>query len=136
MSKTGWLLAAGVIGAGVVGAALYAGHKRSQPFTYVPARRGASLLGKTARTGKMPPLVGETRAGGMKVSHYRTEGEMSINDRVRLIQEHVWKGIQDPRMRKIAIEATRSCPERDGACEAKALYKAIKRRVRSASFCR
>lgn len=122
MSKTSWLIAAGVLGAGVVGAALYAGYRKSAP---------ASLaLGKAARTGRLPPLIDETRAGGMKVSHYRTEGDMSINDRVRLIQENVWKGVKDPRMRKLALEVTRDCPERDGLCEAKAVYKAIKRRVR------
>ncbi len=130
MSKTGWLLAAAGLGAGIVGVALYAGHK--QGLTARPLYSGYAKgpLGKPGRTGKMPPLISETRAGGMKLKHYRTEGDLPINDRVRLIQENVWAGIKDPRMRKIALEATRSCPERDGLCEAKAVYKAIKKRVR------
>jgi transglutaminase-like putative cysteine protease len=77
----------------------------------------------------MPPKLQTTKAGGMAVTHYRAVG-MPIEQRVRLIQEMVWKSVQDPRMRKLALEITRKCPERDGKCEARAIYNAVKKRVR------
>lgn len=55
---------------------------------------------------------------------------MSLEQRLGVIQKMVWEGINDPRMRKIALDITRSCPERDGMCEARAIYDAVKQRVR------
>ena len=65
----------------------------------------------------------------MTLKHFRSR-RMSIEDRIKLIQDLIWKGVQDPRNRKLALEITRQCPERDGECEAQAIYRAIKRRVR------
>ena len=75
------------------------------------------------------PLVGKTEAGGMRVEHRRS-AEMPIEERVASIQDLVWKGVQDPRMRKLALQVTKHCPERDGLCEAKSIYAYIKDHVR------
>ena len=48
--------------------------------------------------------------------------EVSIEDRVYLIQKMVAAGVRDPRMRQLALEITQRCPARDGECEAKAIF--------------
>lgn len=75
------------------------------------------------------PMVGRSEAGGMKVEHRRS-AEMPIEERVASIQDLVWKGVQDPRMRKLALQVTKHCPERDGLCEARAVYAYVKKHVR------
>lgn len=130
MSKASWILALSGVGVAVLGVAAYAEHQKQSKANLGRIRRSPSLLGRTAKLGKRPRMVGETKAGGMKLQHFRTEGDMSIEDRVRLIQDNVWKSIQDPRMRKIALDITKKCPERDGECEAREIYKAVKKRVR------
>lgn len=85
--------------------------------------RGMLGLGKPAKA------VNHTRVAGMKLTHFR-DSEMPIQQRVGIIQDLVWKSIQDPRMRKIALKVTRHCPARDGECEARAIYKFVKKNVR------
>jgi hypothetical protein len=78
------------------------------------------------------------RAGNMTLAHYR-DGTMSINKRVGLIQDLVWKGVKQPQLRELALAITgngdrsvtvgkrtfrvrgASCPARDGKCEAAAV---------------
>jgi len=82
--------------------------------------------------GKTPqaPIVGQTKSGGMTMTHRRSVGDMPIEERVASIQDLVWKGVQDPQMRKLALQITKHCPERDGLCEAKAIYDYTKQHVR------
>jgi transglutaminase-like putative cysteine protease len=75
------------------------------------------------------PLVGSTESGGMRTEHRRS-ALMPIEERVASIQDLVYKGVQDPQMRKLALGITQHCPERDGTCEAKAVYDYVKGRVR------
>jgi transglutaminase-like putative cysteine protease len=75
------------------------------------------------------PMVGSSEAGGMRIEHRRSAA-MPIEERVASIQDLVWKGVQDPRMRKLALGITKHCPERDGMCESKAIYDYVKQRVR------
>lgn len=75
------------------------------------------------------PVVGRSEGGGMKIEHRRS-AEMPIEERVASIQDLVWKGVQDPQMRKLALQITKHCPERDGLCEAKAVYAFVKKHVR------
>lgn len=75
------------------------------------------------------PVVGQFEAGGMKMVHRRSD-DMPIEERVASIQDLVWKGVQDPRMRKLALQITKHCPERDGMCEARAVYDYVKDHVR------
>lgn len=67
--------------------------------------------------------------GGMTLTHYRDK-RMPINERLRILQDLAWKSVQDPRNRKLALGMTNTCPERDGECEARAIYGAIKDHVR------
>jgi len=67
--------------------------------------------------------------GNMK-TELRTDRNMPIEQRVASIQDLVHKSVQDPKMRKLALAITAKCPERDGLCEAKAIYQAVKGRVR------
>ena len=83
----------------------------------------------TTRHQPTPVLTARTNGAGMTVQHRRSSS-MSIEERVANIQELVWKSVMDPEMRKLALHVTRNCPERDGDCEARAIYKAVKRRVR------
>lgn len=124
-------LAAGVVGLGAVVTGLI-----------VLARKKAALGAPAASLGFLPPkyryvpkqhrpapLVGESSAGGMKIQHRRS-ASMPIEERVASIQDMVWAGIQDPRMRKLALQITKHCPERDGTCEARAVYDYVKANVR------
>lgn len=104
---------------------------------YLRLRRQALGLGFQAPKGRLvtkngqpTPVVEEWLSpSGMRVQHRRS-AHMSIEDRVANIQEKVWQSVTDPEMRKLALQITRNCPERDGECEARAIYKAIKKRVR------
>ena len=75
------------------------------------------------------PLVGSYESGGMRMEHRRS-ADMPIEQRVASLQDLVWKGVQDPQMRKLALQITKHCPERDGLCEAKAVYNYVKANVR------
>lgn len=119
------LLATGA-GVGLIGAIiLVREHKR---------RRQPALLAGTGRDvlqlGPETPVVGVTEAGGMVLQHRRSKGSMPIAERVRNIQELVWKSVQDPTMIKLAREITYKAPERDGEAEARAIYNAVKDRIR------
>jgi transglutaminase-like putative cysteine protease len=72
--------------------------------------------------------VSLTRSGGMTLKHYR--GALPIKKRVALLQDLVWQSVQDPKMRKLALQITKGCPARDGECEARAIYNWVKRNIR------
>lgn len=76
-----------------------------------------------------PNPVQVTHAGNGMTQLFRTH-RMSIQERIGIIQDQVFKSVSDPRMKSIAADAVRACPERDGLCEAKAIYNAVKARVR------
>lgn len=88
-------------------------------------RRGRHIRGRAQEA----PVVGSYTSGGMTTT-LREMPNMPIEVRVASIQKRVEKSIQDPVMRKIALQATAHCPERDGLCEAKAIYDFVKARVR------
>ena len=60
----------------------------------------------------------------------RSSPDMPIEQRIASIQKMVEKSVMDPQMRALAMKLTAKCAERDGECEAKAIYKAIKKQVR------
>lgn len=84
-------------------------------------RRKAAGLGKSK-------LIGTTTKNGKTSKLYR--GKMPIEDRIGHIQDMVFISVQDPDMRKLALDITSSCPARDGDCEAKAIYDWVKKNVR------
>lgn len=120
-------LATGIVGAGAIIAAIAVLARRQSQL------RGLGLIQPKYRFagGKhsQAPVVGRTHADGMTMTHRRS-ADMPIEERVASIQDLVWKGVQDPRMRKLALQITKHCPERDGQCEAKAVYDYIKQNVR------
>jgi transglutaminase-like putative cysteine protease len=76
------------------------------------------------------PTVEEFVAKDGKKMEHRRSPSMSIEERVANIQQMVWKSLMDPESRKLALGITYNCPARDGKCEAEAIYKAVKNRIR------
>jgi transglutaminase-like putative cysteine protease len=89
-------------------------------YIYATRKRTNAVLGQ---------VVNRVEAGGMTLDHHK-ESDMTIEQRLKILQDLTWQSVQDPRSRKLALEMTAKCPERDGECEAKAIYQAIKGRVR------
>jgi hypothetical protein len=75
------------------------------------------------------PAVDSYNDGNMRTI-LRSSRDMPIEERIATIQKLVHKSCQDPEMRKLALQITSRCPERDQMCEAKAVYDYVKRRVR------
>jgi hypothetical protein len=89
-------------------------------YIYSSRRRTSAVLGQ---------VVNRVEAGGMTLEHHR-DNDMTIEQRLKILQDLTWQSVQDPRSRKLSLEMTSKCPERDGECEARAIYNAIKGRVR------
>jgi transglutaminase-like putative cysteine protease len=98
-------------------------------------RKRGGTLGRAPRarlvTQRYPeaPVVGGYNDGNMKTVLHASD-DMPIEERVATIQKLVHKSVQDPEMRKLALKITSKCPERDGECEAQAIYDYVKRNVR------
>lgn len=90
---------------------------------YLIYRKRGTLLGRASVV--TPPV----NKAGMTLTHYRHK-KMPIDERLRILQDLTWKSVQDPRNRKLALGMTQRCPERDGKCEAKAVYDGIKQNIR------
>lgn len=75
------------------------------------------------------PVVSSYSDGNMQ-TQLRESVDMPIEQRLATIQDLVHKSVQDPEMRKLALQLTANCPARDGMCEAKAIFKAVKDRIR------
>jgi transglutaminase-like putative cysteine protease len=75
------------------------------------------------------PIVSTYNDGNMKTT-IRSSKDMPIEQRIATIQDLIHKSVQDPMMRKVALQATAMCPERDQKCEAEAIYNYVKARVR------
>lgn len=89
---------------------------------------GVAGLGKAERRRrKMQPFFRVKGAGGQVAEGYRSES-MTIQDRLGLMQDMVAADVRDPEMRKLALQVTSGCPERDDACEMKAIYDFVKKR--------
>lgn len=82
-----------------------------------------------SRGRQLGQIEDEVSAGGMKLVHH-SDPTMSIQKRLKILQGLTFRSVKDPRNRKLALEMTQACPERDGLCEAEAIYKAIKGHVR------
>jgi hypothetical protein len=114
---------------------------------------GAIAYGLAAkrRTRTLRDTLGRVQArvnrGGMTLTHHY-DPDMPIEQRVGFLQDLVWKGVQNPQMRELALAITGSgtrdvivgkrkfrvkganCPARDGLCEAEAIYNWTKENVR------
>jgi hypothetical protein len=103
------------------------------------------------RTSTLRSALGEvksrTHAGGMTLTHHY-DPDMPIQQRVGILQDLVWKGVQHPQMRELALAITGNgerdvtvgkrtfkvkgtgCPARDKLCEAEAVYNFVKSNLR------
>ncbi len=122
--NTGTWLVAGGLGLAAIGAFVL--YKRRQ----AQLQGGRPQLGRLQTKIAAPaPVVGTTVDKGMTTTHRRS-AHMPIDQRVRSIQDMVWESVKLPSMRKLALAITNKCPERDELCEAKAIYAAVRNRVR------
>lgn len=120
------------LGAGALAVGAFAYARQTGRLNGALGRVGLGFLGKSdvVRTvAPSPPMVGRRKVGGMDLQLYRANN-ISIDTRVGLIQKRVWEGVNDPRIRKLALELTRQCGRNDGPCETQRIYDAVKRRVR------
>lgn len=119
-SRLGWI--AGLTGLAMigVGGAMYYQERKS--LGRVPLGR---RLGEAGRA----PMLDSYNDGNMRTV-LRGRPGLTIEERITEIQKLVRKSVQDPEMRKLGLQITNHCPERDKMCEAKAIYDAIKGRIR------
>jgi len=75
------------------------------------------------------PVKSRTSGGGRTLTHHRTRN-LTIEKRVGLVQDMVWKSIQDPAMRTLALKITQGCKARDGECEARAIDTWMRHNIR------
>lgn len=99
------------------------------------------------RPGSLGRVQSHVRAGDMTLTHHY-DPKMPIERRVGILQDLVWKGVQNPQMRNLALAITgygerevevgkrkfrvrgKGCPPRDGLCETRAIYDWIKDNIR------
>lgn len=113
----------------IIGGLIYFGRRKNQLAGWASMGLVRPKYRHVTKRSAPAPLVGSFESGGMRTEHRRS-AEMPIEERVASIQDLVYKGVQDPQMRKLALGITQHCPERDGLCEAKAVYDYVKGRVR------
>ncbi|MGH7175767.1 MAG: transglutaminase-like domain-containing protein, partial [Tepidisphaeraceae bacterium] len=95
-------------------------------------RRKSGGLGRVRFIGQRfaeAPAIDGYSDGNMRTTMRASEA-MPIEERLASIQQLVHKSVQDPEMRKLALSITAQCPERDGECEARAVYAFVKDNVR------
>lgn len=92
-------------------------------------RAKSNLFGEFGYAAPLPQQIDVRRANGMTVKHYYDK-KMPIQKRVSILQKLTEDGVKDPEMRKLALQVTRQCPARDDRCEIRAIYNAVKQRVR------
>jgi hypothetical protein len=97
-------------------------------FMYWRERSG-QMSGLGRARFRQAPIVGGYHDGDMKTT-LRASRNMPIEERIATIQDLIRKSVQDPQMRKFALQATMNCPERDQMCEAESIYHFVKQRIR------
>lgn len=94
------------------------------------SKKRSSNLGRTINTLAPPaPMMFQEKQGDTTVKHFRSK-DMPIEQRVRHIQDMVWQSIKDGDMRRLSAQITQHCASRDGECEARAIFDAVKKQVR------
>lgn len=102
-------------------------------WAIVRERRIASAVNGLGRMRQLraaqAPVIAAYSDGNMRTT-MRESAAMPIEQRIATIQDLIHKSVQDPHMRKVALQVTSRCPERDKMCEAHAIYNFVKSRVR------
>lgn len=117
--RIAWVSGLAGLGLVLIGAAAYAYDRKVK----------LGLLNGLGRARGQAPVIGSYSDGNMKTT-LRSSARMPIEERVATIQSLIHKSVQDPKMRKLALQSTAHCPERDKVCEAKGVYDFVKSRVR------
>ncbi len=120
-----WISGLTGLGLLIAGGIGYARHSSGSVAGLGWGRRGRHIRGRAQEA----PVIGGFANGGMTTT-LREQPNMPIEVRVASIQKQIEKSVQDPAMRKLALQITRHCPERDGMCEAQAIYDFTKARIR------
>jgi hypothetical protein len=97
-------------------------------IAYYRQRKYGGVMG-FGHAANEAPIINSYSDGNMRTI-LRGAPNMPIEQRLAEIQKKVRSSVQDPEMRKIALQVTSRCPERDGLCEAQAIYNYVKRKVR------
>ncbi len=113
------------VGLAALGVVLWINQRRALNATGFMGPNYRRVMGQADEA----PVVSSYSDGRMS-TEIRASENMSIEQRLATIQRKIHESIQDPEMRKLALDITADCPERDGMCEAKAIYKAVKKRIR------
>jgi len=100
-------------------------------FMYWRQRSIASASGMVSGFGRarQAPAIDGYSDGNMRTV-LRSDNKMPIEMRLATIQDLIHKSVQDPEMRKLALQITARCEERDKMCEGHAIYDYIKRNIR------
>jgi len=122
LSRNQWSL----IGLGVLLAGGYWWYRKRQGRPLGQSRSRVRLVEQRYAEA---PEIGSYSDGNMKTT-LRASNDMPIEERIASIQKLVHSSVQDPEMRKLALKITSKCPERDGTCEARAVYDYVKANVR------
>lgn len=119
-----WL--SGLAGIGMIAVGIYAYRKQASQVAGLGwGGRHKRYIGRAEEA----PVVGGVSKGGMRTT-MREHPRMPIEMRVASIQRMVAESVQDPEVIMLGRQITRGCPERDGLCEARAVYDWVKGHVR------
>jgi len=104
-------------------------------FMYYRERKAIGLAGGLRGHRYMAGRFAEAPAvdsftDGNMTTVLRESPDMPITERIASIQKMVEKSVMDPEMRSLAFKITEKCAERDGMCEAKAIYKWMRKHIK------
>lgn len=108
-------------------------------FLWYREKKGTSGLGLAGGLGghryqpgrfAEAPITNQIKSGGMVATTRETSGDMPIEQRIASIQSMIEASATDPKVRQLAFNITRNCKERDGLCEAKAIYRWMRKNVK------
>lgn len=85
--------------------------------------------GIVGRAGRQLPTSFDRTSGGRRVRVY-ADDNMSIEDKIGLLQDRVAESVKNPEMRKLALKVTNKCAARDDVCEANAIHDWVKENIR------
>lgn len=99
-------------------------------YFYARDKKRSSLGNYRAGRFDEAPVVDRFKGPSGVTTTLRASNDMGIEERIGSIQKLIEKSVMDPDMRSLYAQITAKCPERDDMCELKAIYKAVKKKVR------
>ena len=83
----------------------------------------------TGRAGRQLTPTFNRMINGRRVQGFDAD-DMTIEDKIGLLQDRVQASVKNPEMRRLALQITRKCEARDDACEAAAIHDWVKKNIR------